>query len=294
MIVSGAYRPSDSAGRPGTQQLRLADRVRVIAAEEQHRRLAAVVDGRQVRLDEDRAPRGQQGVGVLRARARHRRGPYRAVSRDPTETVGLITYSPPGGANLSPGLDQPGRRRVRDLEQIALVGVPGDDRGIVEHPRNRSRPLQERLAAAWVVPGGAGHDEVVVRPVDGRVVPHGRLGVHPALRQLGDHEPLVVGELGEVGAGGEGDAGGHGRPTMPAQAPTCGSGRSGTPTRAEPGRRSMESLVVLPAGRPEAARNVRSPGEPQRHAVPPPEDARNVRSPRRAPTSRDPGASGTA
>ena len=122
------------------EQRPLAHRVRQRAVEEDERRLGlGAVDRVEVGLQEHVVAAGVQRRGVL-ARGRrggHRRTPRRRAS--PAATAGLRTKRPAGGRNGAPGATLLGRDRgdagPREVEEVALVGVPGDDVGRVEQAR---------------------------------------------------------------------------------------------------------------------------------------------------------------
>ena len=187
----------------------LADAVREPATEEDQGGLAVAVDGGHVGLHHHGAPGGDEllAVGVDLIGVAPASGVLRAT-RDarldhPLLGVGEVVAA----AHVPAGVDH-GHAGRRELTEIDLVGVPGQDVGGVEQPRHLLGPPEEGVATVDVVPAGPDHDDVVGRPVHVVVVPHGDLGVEPACLGGADQQGEVDVERCVLSAGGERD--GHG------------------------------------------------------------------------------------
>jgi hypothetical protein len=142
-------------------------------------------------------------VGVPRSR---RHGRLHDVLAGLGHREDVARLEPVGGDHRQPGLLQ--------RPQVGLVGVPGEDVGGVGEGRrggDPAGPVEEVGAPLVVVPGAAHHHQVVRRPVDLGVGPHGGLGDESSAREGSEQDRAVVVEVGEPGGGGECDAGGgHG------------------------------------------------------------------------------------
>ena len=117
------------------------------------------------------------------------------------------------------GLDEPGGNDRHaggfELLEVALVGVPLEQRHLVDHPRQRPRPREELFAALGVVPRRAQDDEVERAPVDPAVVPDGRNAIDAVSGESGEEEPVVGLQVRNLGTRRERDA------RQMLQAPSC-------------------------------------------------------------------------
>ena len=95
---------------------------------------------------------------------------------------------------------------LRQLLQVALVGIPAQDVRRVEDHRVREgvHPVEEP-AARVVVPGGADHHRRVVRGPQLRVVPDPQVELGPRSRRAGTSRPNSPARRGLPAAAGAGD-----------------------------------------------------------------------------------------
>jgi hypothetical protein len=127
----------------------------------------------------------------------------------------LTTSSPSGrvsdttSASAVPGSTHSGGTvGTLEVQQVVLVDVPAQRGGGVAHRHATGGeavdPGEELVDVVNVAPGAAGQDEVVVRPLDGRVAPDRRHGVDARTGQGGARQRPVVVQVGLEGAGGGG------------------------------------------------------------------------------------------
>ena len=189
----------------GAEHRPLADRVRVEAVEVDERGLPVVIHRVQIRLHHHGLTGRQQRhdvlVGALGVLGGVSSGIMRAGGHARLDDKFVVGLGPPGLARS----DERRLDGVRQLEEIALIGVPAQDVRRIENPRDAAGPLQKRLALERVVPGRADDDEVVAGPVDALVIPHGRRGVDAELTECLGERGLVGVELRQLGARGERD-----------------------------------------------------------------------------------------